>query len=97
MLDLIKKGVLMGVGALNVTKEKAEHLIDDLIKKGELAKNDRSEAIKNLLKKVEEHEKIFVEKVHTEVTKTIEKLGIPTKEDFQELEKRINELVEKLK
>ena len=87
MFDLFKKGVLMGLGALTITKEKAEQIVDELVKKGELAKDERSKAIQDLLKKVDEQEKILIDKVSAEVNKTIEKLGVPTKKDLERLEK----------
>ncbi|MDW7679140.1 MAG: phasin family protein [bacterium] len=92
MFDLFKKTVLMGLGAITITKEKAEQIVDELVKKGELAKDDRSKAIQDLLKKAEEQEKILVDKVSAEVNKAIEKLGLPTKKDLERLEKKIDEL-----
>ena len=92
MFDIFKKGVLMGLGAITITKEKVEEVVDELIKKGELAKDERSNAIQDLLKKAEEQEKVLIDKVSAEVNKAIEKLGVPTKQDLERLEKRIDEL-----
>lgn len=92
MFDLFKKGVLMGLGAITITKEKAEQIVDELVKKGELAKDERSKAIQDLLKKADEQEKILIDKVSAEVNKAIEKLGVPTKKDLERLEKKIDEL-----
>ena len=95
MFDLFKKTVLMGLGAMTITKEKAEDLVDELIKKGELAKDKRSKAVQDLLEKAEEQQKAIFDKVNDEVNKSIEKLGIPTKQDFERLEKKIDELKKK--
>ena len=92
MFDLFKKGVLMGLGAVTITKEKAEQIVDELVKKGELAKDKRSQAVQDLLKKAEEQEKILIDKVSSEVNKAIVKLGIPTKKDLERLEKKIDDL-----
>jgi len=95
MFDLFKKTVLMGLGAMTITKEKAEDIVDELIKKGELAKDNRSKAVHDLLEKAEEQEKAILDKISDEVNKSIEKLGIPTKKDFERLEKEIDELKKK--
>ena len=95
MFDLFKKTVLMGLGAMTITKEKAENLVDELIKKGELAKDKRSKAIQDLLEKANEQEKEISDKIGDAVNKSIEKLGIPTKQDFERLEKKIDELKKK--
>ena len=95
MFDLFKKGVLMGLGAITITKEKVEEVVDELIKKGELSKDERSKAIQDMLKKAEDQEKILIDKVSAEVNKAIVKLGIPTKKDIERLEKKIDELKNK--
>lgn len=95
MFDLFKKTVLMGLGAMTITKEKAEDFVDELIKKGELAKDKRSKAVQDLLAKAEEQQKAIFDKLGDEVNKSIEKLGIPTKQDFERLEKKIDELKKK--
>ncbi|MCG2716982.1 MAG: phasin family protein, partial [Candidatus Marinimicrobia bacterium] len=65
---------------------------DELIKKGEMAKDERSKAIRELLKKAEEQEKLLSGKVNAEIRKTMEKLGIPTRKDIERLEKKIDRL-----
>jgi len=95
MFDLFKKTVLMGLGAITITKEKAEQIVDELIKKGELAKEERPKAIQDILNKAEEQEKVLFTKITSEVNKAIAKLDIATKEDLKKLEKKIDELQKK--
>lgn len=97
MIDLIKKGVLLGLGALTLTKEKAEELVDELIKKGEVSKDERSSVMREILDKAKEQEENINERIRVEISKIIEKLGIPSKKDFEELEKRIDKLTQQLK
>lgn len=40
MIDLIKKTLLAGVGAAIVTKEKAEHVLQDYVKQGKVSAAD---------------------------------------------------------
>lgn len=92
MFDLIKKGVLMGLGAATLTKEKAEQFVDELVKKGELSKDERPKVVQDLLDKAEEQEKELYDKISDQVNKAIAKLDIPTKKDFERLEKKIESL-----
>lgn len=92
MFDLIKKGVLMGLGAATLTKEKAEQFVDELVKKGELSKDERPKVVQDLLDKAEEQEKELYDKISGQVNKAIAKLDIPTKKDFERLEKKIESL-----
>jgi len=92
MFDLIKKGVLMGLGAATLTKEKAEQFVDELVKKGELSKDERPKVVQDLLDKAEEQEMELYDKISGQVNKAIAKLDIPTKKDFERLEKKIESL-----
>ena len=43
-MSVLKNTVLASIGAFHVTKAKAEQIIDDLIKRGDLDKSDRKKA-----------------------------------------------------
>jgi len=92
MLDLFKKAVLMGLGAVTITKEKVEQIVDELIKKGELTEGERSKAIRDFLLKAQEQEKVLDEKVTSTVKKAIEKFDLPSRKDIERLEKKIDDL-----
>lgn len=55
----INSVILAGLGALSLTAEKAEEIIDALIKRGEVARNDRKDAINDLVNKAEEQARKF--------------------------------------
>ena len=52
MIDLLKKGLFMGVGLFEETKEKVELAVDELIKAGKVAKEERSKTIEKVTKKI---------------------------------------------
>ena len=41
MLDLLRKTYLAGLGLTTLTREKMEELVDELVKRGEVAEKDR--------------------------------------------------------
>lgn len=96
MLDFIKKGIFLGIGLFEEGREKIEELVDDLIKTGELAKEKRSEMIDKYTQKIKDQEKMISDKINIEIKKAIEKLGIPTKEDFDKLAKELEAIKQKL-
>lgn len=53
--------MLAGLGALDLTREKAEEIIDALIKRGELSKTDRKHAIEELIEKAEDQARKFTD------------------------------------
>lgn len=40
-MDVVKKAMLLGLGVISLTKEKAEEAVDDLIKRGEVSREER--------------------------------------------------------
>jgi len=99
MFEVIRKTVLAGIGAVVLTKEKAEGLVDELIRRGEVASEERPKVVQELLTKAAEMRKEWHEKVEQTVKETVERLGIPTKAELDALTRKIDELsvkVEKL-
>ncbi|MCD6380680.1 hypothetical protein J7M07_09600 [bacterium] len=92
MLSLVKKVMLTGVGLAVMTKEKAEEIGRELIKKGDITEKEGKEFVKDLLKKSEEAKNDFEKKVEENVKQVLAKLDIVTKKDIDELVKRITAL-----
>jgi poly(hydroxyalkanoate) granule-associated protein len=103
-MSILKNTILASIGAFHVTRDKAEKIIDDLIKKGELDKSDRKKAIMELLQKAEkstaEVRKQFAEeadKVSDKVKKAAAGLNWATQDDFRKLESKVNKLSKQIK
>lgn len=92
MVDLVKKAMLAGIGALTVTKEKVEELVDDLIKKGELSKDDRAKFVRELLDKAEARSHEVKKWVEETVKVTIPKVKVAKAEEVAALSKRVDKL-----
>jgi polyhydroxyalkanoate synthesis regulator phasin len=59
MLESIKKGFYTGLGLALITKEKAEELAKELVKKGELSEKEGKGFVEEILKKSKEAEQEF--------------------------------------
>jgi len=110
-MSILKNTFLASVGIFNVTKKKAEEIIDSLIKAGEISKSDRKQAVMELLDRAEEStikmkDKIVKEssgvqreanKVLDMIKKAVDKM--PQKKIMSELDrlnKKVDELAKKL-
>lgn len=96
MRDTLKKGMALGLGLAVTSKEQAEKLIDELVKKGELTRQESSEFMDDLLKKGKESQKDIDEKIQKRFNQLFDDLHVATKEDVKALEKRVNQLEEQL-
>ena len=90
--DVIKKAMLAGLGA----QEKAKDLIDELVKAGELSKNEGATLVKEWVSKAEESTKDIDLKIKDAIAGAFEKLNIPTRDDLEKLEKKIQGLSARL-
>ena len=96
MVDLVKKVFSLGLGALVVTKEKAEEVVAELAKKGEVGQEEGEKLVKELIKRGKEGKKeieVQIEKMIKGVTK---KLDLPTHKEVKELKTEIEQLKKKL-
>ncbi|MCK9420386.1 MAG: phasin family protein [Nitrospirae bacterium] len=83
--DIIKRAMLVGLGA----QEKAREFVDELVKAGELSKSEAATLVKEWSSKAAESTKDVDLKVKDTIAAVFEKLNIPTREDLEKLEKKI--------
>ena len=92
MIDIIKKTYLAGLGLASLTGEKIEEIVEELIKKGEVAEKDRKKIIDELISKGREQREQLSESVKDTVQKVVYELKIPRRDQYEALLKRIEEL-----
>ncbi|SHH78358.1 phasin family protein [Sporanaerobacter acetigenes] len=94
-MDTSLKGLLLaGIGSMALTYEKANEMVDTLVKKGELTVNQGKE-LNEELKRVVESQKTGQksQNVDAETLKSVlQELNLPTKADIDELKTRIDNL-----
>ncbi|WP_416198941.1 MAG: Poly(Hydroxyalkanoate) granule-associated protein [Sporanaerobacter sp.] len=93
----LKTLLLAGIGSMALTYEKANEMIDTLVKKGELTVNqgkELNEELKRVVKSQESEKKS--QNVDAETLKSVlQELNLPTKADIDELKTRIDNLEKK--
>jgi len=103
-MSILRNTVLASIGALQVTKAKAEKIIDELIKKGDLDKSDRKKAVMELLAKAEKS----TAELRTKITKEAEKaqkgvskfasgISWATADELKKLDAKVKRLAKKVK
>jgi polyhydroxyalkanoate synthesis regulator phasin len=91
--EVIKKAMLVGLGA----QEKAKEFVEELVKAGELSKSEASTLVKEWTSKAEESTKEFDKRIKETVANVLEKINIPSREDMEKLEKKVQALNARLK
>jgi len=96
MKNIIEKSINLGLGIAATSKEKVENLVDDLIAKGQLEKQEKSKAVKEILDKLEKSETEFKKKTRTVVNETINNFGFASRKEVNNLKETISDLQKKI-
>ncbi len=94
--DIISKAINLGFGALIVTKENVEELIDEMVKKGEIRKDEAKAQVNELLKKVSSSKQEAISMIEIIVENMLHKLDIPTRNELQQMQKKLDEIIKRL-
>ena len=86
--DLVK----MGLGTIFLAKEKAESLIDEAMKKGEVSKEEAETFFEKVKKESVQKTKEIDKKIKDEIHNELKSLGLATKEDITSLKREITAL-----
>lgn len=97
MKSLLKKTILLGMGAISITKEKAEAVTRELIEKGEVTKEEAKDFVDQLMEKGKEEQKAFKDSVRRELEDFKDSMGLVTKNDIIELNERLTRIEESMK
>lgn len=89
MENFLKKSLLIGIGALSLTKERMEDLAADLAVRGEESTEETKKFLKELVEKGEEGRTALKEIICQEMRKIKEGMGLVTKEELAAMEKRL--------
>lgn len=96
MVDLLRKTVLTGIGLAYMTKDKIEEMAKKISAESNLTEEESRRVAQDLLKQSEEAKRNLETRIDKVVKSALGKLDIPSRQDLQKLESRVEEL-EKLR
>jgi poly(hydroxyalkanoate) granule-associated protein len=92
MFDLVRNILLAGLGA----QEKIKESIDELVKKGELSESQGAKIIKEWTEKANRSSSELRENMSEIIARTLEKMNLPSRDDIENLEKKIENLASRI-
>jgi polyhydroxyalkanoate synthesis regulator phasin len=92
MMDFIKKGLAFGLGLAVTSKEQAEKMVNELVKKGELSLEESKDMINQLIQRGEEEKNELKRIIREQLKQMMGELDLATKDDINKLEQRIQKL-----
>ena len=92
MIESLRKLGLLGIGAISITEEKVKQVVNELVEKGEMNKEEGKTLVHELLTEKKKQMQDFEEKISEDVQNAIGKSKIALKDDVSRLEDKITEL-----
>jgi polyhydroxyalkanoate synthesis regulator phasin len=97
MFDLVRKALLLGVGAASMTEERIRALADELIAQGGISREEGERMVNDVLAKAEESRKDWDTKVRDLVREGIRKIDLVPRSDYETLVRRLEVLEERVR
>ena len=91
-LGLIERAFLMGVGAALFAKEKAEELADELVKRGQLSREESGTFASKLADQADEASKAMAKTLAKETERVVGGMGLASSKDIDEIHDELTEI-----
>ena len=93
MFETLDKLMLAGLGAMTMTREKAEEIFDEYVEKGKAQKEQRSGFVKDMMDQADKAKADLEKVISEQVEKAMAKQPIATKEDVKRIEDKLDQLL----
>ncbi|QGY46422.1 hypothetical protein GM418_22990 [Maribellus comscasis] len=94
MIELLKKGILTGIGFGLLTKDKIQDLVKKTAEEAKLSEEEARKLADELLKQSEEAKQNLDKKIDERIKKYIDSLGLATKKDVDKIYKELRKMRE---
>ncbi|MGB4131922.1 MAG: hypothetical protein WBK45_08350, partial [Tepidanaerobacteraceae bacterium] len=93
---MLKQLLYAGIGLAAITKEKAEELVAELVKKGEMSTDEGKDLLNSLRSRIQEESDRLKERINEQVERTINSMNLVRKSDIDEVLDRLEKLEKRL-
>ena len=95
MFEKLNELMYAGIGAVSMTREKAEKIFDEYVKKGQADQAAKKGFVKEVMDQAEENRKKFEEVISEQVKKAVDNLNLATKDDIKRIEEKLDQVINK--
>ena len=92
MLETLDKIITAGLGAVSMTRERAEELFDEAVRRGKEVKANREEFVTKLMDSAKQARSTVEDTVRKQVHAAMVGLNLPTREEMKRIEAKVDRL-----
>ena len=96
MFETLDKLMLAGLGAMSMTKEKAEAIFDEYVEKGKAQKEHRAGFVQDIMDQADKVKRDTEKVISEQIEKALSKQPLATKEDLKRIEDKLDLLLAKV-
>jgi poly(hydroxyalkanoate) granule-associated protein len=96
MLDMARKVLLAGIGAVALTQEEIEKFVNRLVERGEVAEKDGKKLVGDVMERRKKQTKKAGEEMDRRIEEILGRMSVPTKADIDGLSAKITALSKKI-
>lgn len=93
---LVERAFLMGLGVLDITRERVNTLTNDMVERGKMSDSEAKRVADRMTEMASEQQEFVRKTVDTETDRFLKASGVATREDVDALKAEIAELKEML-
>ena len=91
MFETLDKILLASLGAVSMTRERAEKIFDEYVARGEAERGNKNGFVKELMDHADKARRDMERMISDQVHAAIEKLDLATRKDIERVEQKIDE------
>ena len=92
MRDEIRRVALITSGVVELTRNRAEAVVRDLIKSGDVSGGQATQMVRDLMERSKQNRTEILNLIRSEIRNQSESLGLASKRDIERLERRVARL-----
>jgi len=94
MFETFDKLMSAGFGALNMTRDKAEQMFDEAVKRGQYRRSDQKKFVDDVMDSATRARSSLEDLVTQQVRSALVSLNLPSREDLARVEAKLDTLLE---
>ncbi|HVF75469.1 MAG TPA: hypothetical protein VM938_10510 [Acidimicrobiales bacterium] len=93
--DMLKRYLDAGIAFTNMSRKRAEGIVNDLVKAGDINRDQAQERIEELVDRSRRNTEALVDRMRKEISDQLSAMGLATKADIERIEQRLAKLTAK--
>ena len=95
MFETLDKMMMAGLGAISMTRERAEKMFDEYVSRGKAEKENRTGFVKEVMDSADRTRSELEKMISEQVQETVTSLHLASKEDVERIEQKLDQLLKK--